>query len=265
MRNVLLVTCFIFFAASVVAQSRGRAPKNEFEQLSSAVFKASSAKDYASLADLCPKFYELIPKGKSSELWTAGSTVFNLANALIKLGRQPEVEAWLKRYQDDFSGAREFKELVLPTLEGFRTYVGIPAIGTEMPDFTIKPQVGKGFLFSSLKGKVILVDFWATWCAPCVKEIPALQAAYSKFKDKGFEIVSISSDENDRDVQSFLRSNRVRWINHHDGTSRFNGRLFTRFGISSIPMNFLVDRDGKVVASDLSAAELEQKLSELTK
>ena len=134
-----------------------------------------------------------------------------------------------------------------------------------MPDFTIKPQVGKEFSFSSLKGKVVLVDFWATWCAPCVKGIPALQAAYSKHKGKGFEIVSISGDENDRDVQSFLRANRVRWINHHDGTSRFNGRLFTRFGVESIPMAILVDREGRVVATDVSASEIEQKLVDLLK
>ncbi len=111
---------------------------------------------------------------------------------------------------------------------------------------------GSKFDIKKLRGKVVLVDFWATWCVPCVKEVPNLKKAYDKYHDKGFEIVSISLDANKEDLTKFVDEEKMNWTHIYFGDNGDNP-LALKYQVEAIPAMFLVGKDGTVIqlANDL--------------
>ena len=126
---------------------------------------------------------------------------------------------------------------------------------------------GDDFDWESYRGKVVLVDFWATWCGPCVADMPNIQATYNKFHKKGFDVVAVSLDNDRKALESFVRQRSLPWVQIVDNTPRTKqGRqetLSNRYNISSIPTAFLVDRDGKVVSTFARGEELQRLLNQL--
>ena len=113
---------------------------------------------------------------------------------------------------------------------------------------------GKTFELASLKGKVILVDFWATWCGPCVGELPSVKKVYEKYREQGFEVVAISLDDDRAALEKFVKDRQVPWVQiifTEEKDRGWENPLARRYGIDSIPATFLIGRDGKVVARDL--------------
>ncbi len=106
-----------------------------------------------------------------------------------------------------------------------------------------------------MQDKVILVDFWATWCGPCVAEMPNVIAAYD-YHDKGFEVVGISLDEDKAAVEKFVSDNKMPWPQYFDGKG-WENELAQQFGIKGIPATFLVGKGGKIIASNLRGTDLE--------
>lgn len=120
---------------------------------------------------------------------------------------------------------------------------------------------GKEFNLETLRGKVVLLDFWATWCGPCVAELPNVLAAYKELHEKGFEIVGISLDQRRGDLEEFVEEHKMPWVQYFDGKGWEND-ISTRFGITSIPAMWLIDKKGMVV--DMNArANLEVKVQQL--
>jgi peroxiredoxin len=121
---------------------------------------------------------------------------------------------------------------------------------------------GKKVDIADYKGKVVLVDFWATWCGPCIAELPNVMKTYEKFHDKGFEIIGISLDQRKERLEAFIAEKKMTWPQQFDGKG-WENEVSRKFGIDSIPATFLVDKEGKVARLDLRGDALEKAVEEL--
>ncbi|MDR1762124.1 MAG: AhpC/TSA family protein [Bacteroidales bacterium] len=133
--------------------------------------------------------------------------------------------------------------------------------GSEIPDITLADRNGKNISLSSLRGKVVLVDFWASWCGPCRAEIPNIKQAYTRFHDKGFDVYSVSIDKTKDAWLQALDVINMPWANVFDATQEYAAM----FGVSSIPFTLLIDQNGKIIARNVRGAALEQYLGQLLK
>lgn len=136
------------------------------------------------------------------------------------------------------------------------------AIGGEPLDFNVKSTDGKTLSPAAFKGKVLLIDFWATWCGPCVKEMPHVKQVYDKYHSKGFEIVGISLDQSRDRLDQYVKTNAIAWPQYFDG-KWWNNDVAVRYGIKSIPATILVDRSGKIRYKSLRGKQLENAVQQL--
>ncbi|MBR1549474.1 MAG: AhpC/TSA family protein [Bacteroidales bacterium] len=135
--------------------------------------------------------------------------------------------------------------------------------GMEAPDIVMADRNGNTRRLSDLRGKVVLIDFWASWCRPCRMENPNVVRLYSQFHNKGFEVFSVSLDNNRDAWLKAIEDDHLSWPNHVSdlrGWSSAAGRLY---GIQSIPATVLVAPDGKIMARNLRGKDLENKLKEI--
>ena len=138
-------------------------------------------------------------------------------------------------------------------------------VGDMAPEMTLVDTNGvkKIVSFKDFKGKVVLLDFWASWCGPCRKENPNVVKAYQEYKDKGFTIVSISLDENAGAWKKAIQKDRLIWNTHYSDLKGWSSGAAKIYKVSSIPNTFLVGPDGKIVAKNLRGPELEQALQRM--
>lgn len=140
------------------------------------------------------------------------------------------------------------------------------AVGQKYIDFSMQTPEGETVSLSSFisKNKYTLIDFWASWCGPCRKEMPNVVAAYNEFKAKGFGIVGVSLDENAEQWKEAIKALNITWPQMSDlkGWSNEGAKLY---GVNSIPATVLVDQDGTIIARNLRGEDIKAKLSELLK
>jgi len=137
-------------------------------------------------------------------------------------------------------------------------------IGAIAPDFSLPNASGNPVALSSLRGKVVLLDFWASWCGPCRRELPNLVKAYKKFKAKGFEIYGVSLDKEKEAWLNAIQSDKLTWTQVSD-LKFWESPAARLYNISAIPASYLLDRDGKIIAKNLRGNELETKLKDILK
>ena len=140
---------------------------------------------------------------------------------------------------------------------------GAVVTGMEAPDIALADRDGVVRRLSDLHGKVVLIDFWASWCRPCRAENPNVVRLYHTYKDKGFDIYSVSLDNSREKWLQAIEQDGLVWPNHVSDLKGWNSAGGRQYGISSIPATVLVDRDGKVLARNLRGPELENKLKEI--
>jgi thiol-disulfide isomerase/thioredoxin len=114
-----------------------------------------------------------------------------------------------------------------------------------------------------LKGKVVLIDFWASWCGPCRKENPNVVSLYEKYKDKGFTVFSVSLDSDKNAWMRAIETDKLIWPYHISELKRWDGLLSRSYGVNSIPFTVLIDAEGKVIEKNLRGPMLEQKLQQI--
>jgi thiol-disulfide isomerase/thioredoxin len=136
-------------------------------------------------------------------------------------------------------------------------------VGRSAPAFEAHDLTGKALSIDSLRGKYVLVDFWATWCAPCVAELPRLQEAYRKYHGSGFEVVGVSLDETRAAVVDFVKVRKLPWPQLHNATS--GADLVEAFGVGSIPAAYFIDPEGTIIRLDPRGQTLETVLAKLIK
>lgn len=139
-------------------------------------------------------------------------------------------------------------------------------IGDMALDFSLPDTTGKLISLSDFRGKYVLLDFWATWCGPCLEEMPNVVNAYRKYHDKNFEIVGVSLDRPDTKElwKKIIRERQMDWVQVSD-LKWWNSKAALLYNIQGVPANFLIDPKGKVIATNLRGPALQQKLDEIFK
>lgn len=143
------------------------------------------------------------------------------------------------------------------------TYSNV-AIGKEAPEISQGTPDGKTLNLSSLHGKYVLVDFWASWCGPCRRANPGIVDAYNQYKDKGFTIYGVSYDTKKDRWEKAIKDDKLKW-NQVSDLQGWKNSTSNQYGIKAIPSNLLLDKDGKIIAKNLFGKQLTDKLSELMK
>ena len=137
------------------------------------------------------------------------------------------------------------------TREGGSTIAAPPEAAASMAepasDFSLKTLGGEEITLSDLKGKPVVINFWASWCPPCRQEAPGLEAVYKKYREQGFTIIGIASGDNEKDVRAAVKEFGLTFpVGLSDETAR-------AYGVSAIPTNFFVDREGKIAKKHVGA------------
>ncbi len=134
-----------------------------------------------------------------------------------------------------------------------------PTVGSSVPDIKLPNQKGSKINLSSLKGKVVVLDFWASWCGPCRHSMPDLKAIYEKFKDKGLEVYAVSLDTEKKDWYKAIKEDATSWVHVIDA----DNAVAKLWQIQYIPNTYLLDKNGNVVSINANHAALEQQIEKL--
>lgn len=134
--------------------------------------------------------------------------------------------------------------------------ISVAETGKPFPTLTLKDTSGNEFILSSLKGKIILLDMWSSWCGPCREQIPELRKVYKKYNSKGFEMIGISMDDNKEKWLDAIKKDKQTWKQYCELTNWRANKFANRFHINGIPANFLIDENGILVGQDLSPSSI---------
>lgn len=233
------------------AYGRARAAKNRrlLDSLQTTEdYKASASADEAFFA-LVEQTYRRVVMENKDTYW--GPLMMISFFSYLTADQLPWYEALSPEAQKSYYGQKVINEITPPTKEG-----------TPAPAFTVKDDNGNPITLADLcKGKrYLLIDFWASWCSPCRKEIPNLKKLYAAYAKKGFQIVSISIDKKEKDWRKALSEEKLPWPNFRDNEGQ---ELATLYKVKFVPTIYLVDAQGIIVGDNLHGEALADRLAEL--
>ena len=211
---------------------------------------------------LMPQFQSTMDEYSKTSLKFAQENKSNLAGFFAASSLdQSQYEAELITY------AEEIKS-VFPKNKAVQSFVTKMAalkpvsVGQMAPEFELNNTEGKLVKLSDFKGKYVLLDFWASWCAPCREENPNIVKQYETFKDKGFTVLGVSLDEEKSDWLKAIKGDRLNW-SHVSELKRWDGKVTIQYKVEGIPASFLLDPTGKIIAKNLRGVELQKFLQKV--
>ncbi|MBI5915116.1 MAG: TlpA family protein disulfide reductase [Bacteroidetes bacterium] len=226
-----------------------------FEQMKTyAQTMASVGLPEANQKDFLDKLLTQIPENSRTYLLAMGGVINGLQAA-----KSPLLGNYAKRYVDKYQETEpESAAQVGQLLKLSGSFVS----GGDAPDFTMNDRDGKPVKLSDFRGKVVLVDFWASWCGPCRRENPHVVEAYNKYHPKGFDVLGVSLDKTKEPWLAAIEKDGLIW-NHVSDLKGWSNDAARLYGVTSIPHTVLVGKDGKIIARNLRGAALDAKLAEI--
>lgn len=171
-------------------------------------------------------------------------------------GETDAARAALDRLAADFRSENGIEDFVKTQKQG------LDLIGTEPKPFDVKDLDGKPLSIAALRGNVVLLDFWATWCGPCIGELPNVLRTYEKYRDKGFRIVGVSLDQDEQKLREFIAEQGMTWPQFFDGKG-WQNELAQLYEVKSIPATWLLDTEGKIYRTGLRGDALDAAVEKL--
>jgi len=236
----------------------------QYKKIVDRYYKAKAAKDSVELKQISVDAKPLIAKMESTldqfiashpDSYYSATLVIGNKMAVIDVNKfDPIYKSLSKRVLSSFTGQK-----ITDKYNKAKQF----AVG-KVIDFTLPDANGNEFKLSSLKGKYVLVDFWASWCVPCRAENPFLLKAYGELKNKNFEIVGVSLDDKKESWLGAVKHDNLPWTQVSD-VKGFKTEVAVRFGITAIPQNVLLDPEGKVIAKDLRGEDVNAKIAAFIK
>jgi peroxiredoxin len=132
--------------------------------------------------------------------------------------------------------------LTVLTVVGMETAAALPAVGVAAPDFALKSDSGRNVRLRELRGQVVLVNFWASWCSPCRQELPLLNKIYTQYRAAGFALLAVSVDDERKNADAMLKQLALKFPTLFDGDKN----VAKLYGVDTMPATLLIDRDGRV-------------------
>lgn len=252
---VILATCCVFVPAAETANVETQL-QELVEKIREKLQQGKTTKD--ELAENLKEFDVLLEQHK-------GEKTDEVAQVLVA-----QASLYLQVFEDTETGLRLFRKLksefpettqgkmadqIIASIEVQQNLV----IGAQFPVFEDVDLLGKPISIAKFKDKVVLLDFWATWCGPCISELPNVTATYEEFHSKGFEIIGISLDREEETLRAFLKRRSLPWNHIFDE----EGKLAGRYSVASIPTTYLLDGNGKILAKNLRGPALRAEVAKL--
>ncbi len=224
--------------------------------------KAQAGKDAeADFADEMKQLDALLAQHQSEKTDDTAEILMTEAGMYAQLFENPDkATALLQKLKTDFPDTTPGKRadsliaMLAKQAEANKAQAGLRP-GKPFPPFTETDLDGKPLALASYKGKVVIIDFWATWCGPCVGELPNVLKTYEQYHAKGLEIVGISLDSDKDKLTKFIADKKMPWPQFFDGLG-WKNKLAAQYGVNSIPATYLLDKEGNIIAKGLRGEAL---------
>jgi len=261
--GLLALAVLLLSTPTFAAESKGD-PKADFQALFTKIqgkLRGGERTEKALAAEL-KEFDALLGKYKGQKTDDVANILFMKAMLHAQVFQNnAEAKKLLAALKKDFPETKQGKQVdqILASMKAQAESEKIKkslVVGKPFPDFEGKNLAGKAFSLKDYKGKVVLIDFWATWCGPCVAELPHVKETYSLYNSKGFEVIGISLDRDRAKLEGFIEKEKMGWTQHFDE----GGVIATKYGVNSIPTTYLIDGEGKIIASNLRGKRLEEEV-----
>ena len=263
----ILLLALMFIGVSDLSAQQSDA-QQDLQQLIEAVKVKiqGGAQDAEGLADELAQFDALLLKYADNRSDDVAEILFMKAMLYVQLLKDPDTAiALMEKLQVEFPESEQAKksDKVIQSIKDYAASLQIQRSLVEQgmfPAFAVNDLEGEPLSLDQYKGKVVLIDFWATWCGPCINELPNVLQAYTKYHKDGFDIIGISLDKDRNKLTQFIQKEKMPWRQYFDGQGWQNS-LAKKYGVNSIPATYLLDGEGRIIGVDLRGSALEDAVA----